>query len=269
MSETRRRYLAGVHKAWWFLVGGLVTAIIGAVVGIYVPKLLDPPDQRPVAINVVTNPATVDTWAEDVFHLVLPKGAIPDGPPPLDCAAFLDWARGRGALDQEQTRVRLIVQGTSDKGVLIESMRAHVIRRAATPEPAGTKMTCGGSQGRATPRRIAIDLDAARPMAVDASATEGKLPVFGFTLQPGETEIFDVVASTKGTVEWLLRLDLVVGGERQGIEVTNRGANFVTTAWESPWSYVVPPGTAHWVECTEKDTVKCGLNPAVTAFRYS
>jgi hypothetical protein len=269
MKETHRRLLTGVHKGWWFLAGGVVTAIIGAAVGIYVPKLLDPPDERPVAVNVVANPATVDTWAEDVFGLVLPKGATPDGPPPVECAAFIDWARGKGAKDQEQTRVRLVLQGISQKGVFIESMQARVMRRVATPEPAGTTMTCGGAQGRATPRRITIDLDAARPTAVDASATEGKLPVFGFTLQPGETEIFDVVASTKGTVEWLLHLDLVVGGERQSLEVTNRGANFVTTAWESPWSYVVPPGMPHWVECTEKDTGKCAFNPAATVFRYS
>ncbi|PZG02020.1 hypothetical protein C1I99_04285 [Micromonospora deserti] len=243
--------------------------MIGAAVGIYVPKVLDPPDTRPIAVNVVSNPATVDTWGSDEFGLVMPKDAKPAGQPPIGCSEIVDWARHNGAVDRDVSRVRLVVQGVTDQGVLIDNLRAKVIRHTRTPEPAGVELRCGGAQGVATPRRVVIDLDAEEPAAAYAEEIAGRIPLFGFTLQKGETEIFDLTATTKGTVEWVLELDLVVGGERQTVEVTNRGASFMTTAWRSSRTYQVPAGTDYWVECSASVGTECKENVSPVDFRYS
>ncbi|MFI2651233.1 hypothetical protein [Micromonospora fulviviridis] len=251
------------------MVGGTVTAVIAAATGIYVPKMLDPQDERPVAVNLVSNPATVPAWGNDVFSVVMPADARPATHPPTDCPSIVDWAHGNGGVDQEVTRVRLVVQGASDKGVLIEGMRARVIRRSANPAPGGTSLTCGGGQGTVTPRQVTMDLDDAEPSAEYATKVDGRLPLFGFTLEKGETEVFELSATTKGTVEWVIKLDLVVGGESQNVEVTNHGRSFRTTGFISTHGYRVMAGTDHWVECVGTPPT-CGTRAVSPAdLRYS
>ncbi len=252
------------------MVGGVVTATIGAAVSIYVPKVLDPPpEERPIAINVVSNPATVPAWGNEVFSFVMPAEAHPTTPPPINCPSVVDWAHANGGVDQEATRVRLVVQGASDKGVLIEGMRARIISRSATPAPGGISMTCGGSQGVVTPRQVVMDLDTKESSAEYATKVDGRLPLFGFTLQRGETEVFELTATTKGTVEWVIEFALVVGGEPQQVEVTNHGRTFRTTGFSSPRGYRIEAGTFHWVECTGTPPT-CGTEPVwPAALRYS
>ncbi|WP_377593045.1 hypothetical protein [Micromonospora eburnea] len=261
--------MRSIHKGWWFVVGGVVTAVIGAAASIYVPKWLDPPDERPIAINVVSNPATVPAWGNDVFSFVMPAGARPATPPPIDCASVVDWAHANGGVDQDATRVRLVVQGVSDKGVLIEGMRARTIRHSARPAPGGISLTCGGGQGTVTPRQVAMDLDKDHPSAEYAVKVDGRLPLFGVTLQRGETEVFELTATTKGTVEWVIELNLVVGGEPQSVEVTNHGRAFRTTGFIGPRGYRVEAGTEHWVECAGTPPA-CGTTPvSPVELRYS
>ncbi|MFI7282586.1 hypothetical protein ACIBOV_20235 [Micromonospora chersina] len=261
--------LQSVSRGWWRVIGGTVLAVIGAAAGIYVPKVLDPQDERPIAINVVSNPATVPAWGNDVFSFVMPTTARPATHPPLDCPSIVDWAHRNGGVDQETTRVRLVTQGLSDKGVLIQGMHARVLRRSERPDPSGASLTCGGGQGTVTPRQVAMNLDEAVPSAEYATKVDGRLPLFGFTLEKGETEVFELTATTKGTVEWVIDLDLVVGGESQNVQVTNHGRPFRTTSFVSPHGYRVMAGTDHWVECTGTPP-SCGTTAVSPAdFRYS
>ncbi|MDN3293048.1 hypothetical protein QWM81_03100 [Streptomyces ficellus] len=268
-ESPRVRALASVRKGWWFLAAGVTTAVIGAAASVYVPKILDPQDTRPIAVNVVNNPATVNTWSGEKFGFVMPKDVTPVGQPSTDCGRMVDWVRRNRAADHQATRVRLVIQGATDKGVLIENLRAKIIRRSVKPEPAGIGFRCGGTQGEASPRQLVIDLDSEGRAADYAEKVPGQLKPFGFTLQKGETEIFDLAATTKGTVDWVIQLDLVVGGERQTVEVNNRGKSFMTTAWNSERIYQVPPGTQDWVVCTKSPHERCkgGISPA--DFRYT
>jgi hypothetical protein len=63
--KAKLRLPANVRMGWLFLAGAIVSAVIGAVVSVYVPKWLDSPDPAPIAVNVVSNPMNVDTWAQD------------------------------------------------------------------------------------------------------------------------------------------------------------------------------------------------------------
>ncbi|NLU75660.1 hypothetical protein HCC61_23895 [Streptomyces sp. HNM0575] len=256
-ATAREMRHASVRKVWRWLASGITTAVIGAAAGVYVPKLLDPPDQRSVALNVVNNPATVNTWGTEEFGLVMPKGKTPTGQLPTDCDRVIDWARRNKAVDQEVTRVRLVIQGIADKGVLIEGLRAKILNRSPKPTPAGVGLRCGGAQGEATPRQLEINLDAENRSAKYSTNTPGQLKPFGFTLEKGETEVFDLAATTRGTAEWLIQLDLVVGGKQETVDVQNRGKPFETTAWKSPQIYKLPAGSEDWMLCTNMPHGAC------------
>lgn len=266
--EPKPGRFAWFTTVWRFVAGTVAAAAIGTVVTIYVTKALDGDDPNPIAVNVVGNPATVEAWANTQFRVVLPPDARPAEAPPApgDCPGIVDWAHRQGGTDQNDTRVRFSVQGLADQGILIDKLWAHVLRRSATPEPAGVEIRCGGPQGATEVRDVVIDLDAQRPAAAHAQKVEGRLPLFGFTLQKGETEVFQLEASTTGTVEWLLELELVVAGERQNVKVSNHGAPFRTTAWRPSRRYQVEPGTDYWSECAG-DVCRENVSPAT--FRYT
>lgn len=264
--EPKPGRFAWFTPVWRFVAGTVAAAAIGTPVTIYVTKALDGDDPNPIAVNVVGNPATVEAWASTQFRVVLPPDARPAEPPPGDCPGIVDWAHRQGGIDQDDTRVRFSVQGLADQGILIDKLWAHVVRRSATPEPAGVEIRCGGPQGVTQLRDVVMDLDAQRPAAVYAQKVEGRLPLFGFTLQKGETEVFQLEASTTGTVEWLLELELVVAGERRNVKVSNHGAPFRTTAWQPSRRYQVEPGTDYWSECVN-DVCRENVSPAT--FRYT
>ncbi|MFE7869037.1 hypothetical protein ACFUYE_01635 [Micromonospora humida] len=263
-----RRVLGSLHRAWWFVLGTALAALLGAVTSIYATRWVDDLDPQVVAVHVVANPATVDTWGTAEFAMVLPKDARPSDDPPVGCATLIDWARALGAVDHQVSRVRVVVQGAGDQGVLIDNLRARVIRRSQTPEPSGVQLRCGGQQGAAEPRDVEMDLDAPQPAARYRTLIEGRRPLFGFTLAKGETEVFDLTAFTTGTVEWTLELDLVAAGKRKRVEVTNRGRSFVTTAAPGPRTYQVPPGGDHWIECVQTPRLACPDSAPPAHFRY-
>ena len=196
--------------------------------------------------------------------VVLPADARPATPPPLTCGSILDWAHGNGGVDQEATRVRLVVQGASDKGVLIDGMRARPIRRTATPDPGGISLACGGPQGVATPRRIAMDLDRAEPSAEYATKVDGRLPS-DFPAE-GETQV-GLTATTKGTVSGN-GVGLVVDGGGASVEVTNHGQSSAPPASSARAGYRSWPGRT--IGSSRNSTPLRRRKPVSPAdFRYS
>lgn len=106
----------------------------------------------------------------------------------------------------------------------------------------GVKVECP-TQGEAQIRTLAINLDSRNRSA--SYLTQGKRSPFGFTLRKGETEVFDITASTAKAdmLEWSLLLYLTVDGKEQSIEIRNRGLPFRTVAehkgtwydWTGSW----------------------------------
>src|SRR5262249_36343828 len=102
--------------------------------------------------------------------------------------------------------------------------------------------------GEAMFRSIEIDLDAKTPRA----KYQDDQKTFGFTVQPGETETFNIVAKTaRGHYRWVIELDLVVAGDQRTIEISGPGGPFETTAmqsttswqWDYEGSWSASPGT--------------------------
>jgi hypothetical protein len=207
----------------------------------------------PIRVSVENDPVMVDAFADDGMAMILPIAAaagqvprLPPKPPGAGCIGLHDWARRVKGVDQGITRVRLVVQGDSNKAVVITGISARVV--AVRPIPASVSVFCG-PEGEAQIRNLTVDLDAPNPAAVYTVA--GRKSPFGFTLRKGETEIFDVRASTRRRqiIEWNLVLRLVVAGEPREIEVQDRGAPFRTSdgrprrALEWPREWTDPAGS--------------------------
>jgi hypothetical protein len=222
----------------------LVTAIVGWAVTYFAPGIVNPKtDSPPVATNVLDDPAAIDIFSDDGVQMLLPAGAVTPttpNPPGRWCNGFHDWGRRLGGADVDATKLRLIVQGTTDKAVVITGLGAHILNRKLVT---GLNVGCP-SAGQAQIRVLALDLDSPNPSATHL--IRGKRSPFGFTLRKGETEIFDITATTvkPEMVEWNLRLDLTVDGRPQSIEVQDRGAPFRTVAAPKGSSY---DWTDYWV----------------------
>ncbi|MFC6081736.1 hypothetical protein [Sphaerisporangium aureirubrum] len=239
-----------------FVVSTVVAGVIGTVVTYYVTRVLTEREPvRPIAVNVNDEPPTIPSFTTSAVEYVMPAGLRPAAPLPSECGEIVKWVKRHGGVSRTTTMFRVIVQGRTDAGVLIENMRARVVKRATAPK-GGTAIGCGAGQGEAEPRNIAISLDGLDPTAKYSSGVPGRKDLFGFTLAKGETEIFDITATTgSGTVTWVISLDLVVQGERTTVEVLDNGKPFVTTAAPGARFYNNLVGT--WYECPPTAVEDC------------
>ena len=106
-------------------------------------------------------------------------------------ASASGWASGLGGIDARKTEFRLVVQGNSSLPVVLDGMSARILRRVVISRP--VPVECG-TAGNATVRSNQINLDAHPPLA-DYRTAYGTKP-FAFTLNKGDTEIFDITAVT-------------------------------------------------------------------------
>ena len=190
----------------------------------------------PLALSIETNPSRIGGFDDLPILAVIPDGVRTTGSPGPGCEGFHLWVRGLGGVDAGSTKLQLVVQGKVADPVLISAMRVKVLERL--PRVTGVPVQCPPA-AEAQIRAVAIDLDAIPPRVTYRS---GSNRAFGFTVQEGETESFNVVASTRRAhYRWLLELDLVVSGKKRTIELSDGGRPFETTpttgrAWWS-WNY--------------------------------
>jgi hypothetical protein len=166
-------------------------------------------------------------------QFIFPKGSkVTSGPD--DCSQFHSWVSQRGAIKANDNYLRVVLQGRHSNAVLISSLRARIVERR--PPLAGIPVTCaflGGGEPQI--RFIRLDLDRRPAVGVHAELDDNneikQRKPFGFTLKKGETEIFDIWASTGHCYcKWLIELDLVVNGTRAVKTISYSGQPFQTTA---------------------------------------
>lgn len=185
------------------------TTALTAIVSWVVPRMLEG-SQPAVSVVVQDNPAS---FGSDSIVAVFPRASDITGNPGKGCSTFHPWARQLGAVDVGETRVRVLAQGRRDVPIVISGLRAHIVKRG--PPQSGTEVVCP-SAATLESRPMAIDLDAPVPVARRA----GPSPDFGFTLAKGETEVFDITATTsRSNVTWSITLDLLVDGDPQEVDL--------------------------------------------------
>jgi hypothetical protein len=165
---------------------------------------------------------------------MIPANVRPTGTPGAQgCDGFHSWVHANHGVDTGRSQLQVVVQGKVPDAVLISAMRVKVLHRG--PPLTGIPVVCE-TQGEAQIRAVSIDLDATPPRVIyDAGAKP-----FAFTISNGETETFNILASTRRAhYRWTLELDVIVNGTKRTIEVRDKGGPFETSADSSRgyWSW--------------------------------
>jgi hypothetical protein len=223
-----------VTAAGTVLTAGVSTAVTLAVTRAS-ERVAEP--SIPIAVNVVDDPALIDAFADSLQQMLVPAHpASMIGQPRDDmCAGALrGWALGLNGSDWKTTRFQLQLQGHSSKPVLISGLSVRIIARRQ-PQPS-VVLECLPA-GHVSPRELSINLDAVHPTA--RYEEKGHKQPFGFTLNSGEQEVFNITAYTyQGIIlDWYPQIQLVVDGKQQTVGVQDRGKPFHTTA--------IPVGSEH------------------------
>ncbi|MFI1195053.1 hypothetical protein ACH4T9_17575 [Micromonospora sp. NPDC020750] len=130
------------------------------------------------------------------------------------------------------TRVRLSVVGQWTGPVFVTQIRARVRQRST---PLAGAFVFRGSQGGEDPLEVAFDLDepdsVARVLEDGGGLGAAWIDRHSLTLSPGEPLTVDVQAQTdRSYCEWVIELDVALGGERRVITVDDDGRPFRSTA---------------------------------------
>ena len=243
-TEDRRKLFGTGRRAAVAAASIAATAVIGWAVAYYAPGIVSHrAEGPPVFTDVQDDPFTIDTFRNLPIPMMLPASTVSrrtENPPVNWCSGFHGWGRNLGGADVYATHVRLIVQGATDKAVIVTGISARVLKHQPIH---GLYVRCP-TAGAAQIRALHMNLDSPNPLAV--YLVKGSRTPFGFTLRKGETEVFDLTATTHSTemLEWNLVLYLTVDGQQQKIEIQDRGAPFRTIsaqkvswyAWTGAWT---------------------------------
>lgn len=220
-----------------FIVSRYAPAWLGVVVGLFgaaVPGLLAE-RYGPRVLEIVAGDAPLRTvigddgaFYNDGWFLALP-GALPaDTPPEGERTANVvrAWFVERGAYAVDASHLRLALEGRSVDTIIIDGMKARVLRR--DPPLDGTLITFP-SAGENVVRGVAFDLDRDDSTA---STPDGG-PYFRdyfVTLSRGEIQVFAIEArTTRDAVEWELEVAFTIRGKREVVRLNDGGQPFRTT----------------------------------------
>jgi hypothetical protein len=232
----------------WLVTWGLDTARYR------VGKLQGPGQmQRPVAVNVQSNRDNIAVGGTvEGGDYVIPRPIQEVPAPPWSsrlCYGRHEWAHALGGVDTDN-RVRVTLQGRSAAQVLISNFRVKAVRRVAPI--GGSTITCprGGPTAGVPIRELSVDLDQAPPTWSYRDQTRAPSSgTFAFTVSGGQTEVFDISASSEShLVEWIAEFTLVVDGKQETVTVDDNGKPFVTTATKNAKSWTWSPARSKWIK---------------------
>jgi len=181
---------------------------------------------------------SVERVVGDKWSLAL-SGALPDdaseveGPGNVGRDVYA-WLVAHGAVDVDETRLRLRVRGLAGETVVIHNIRA-VVEHA--PPYSGTLVHCP-TAGANSATLLVFDLDDPDPQAwewkEDGSRTRvGNGPFFDshtVTLTREEVHDFIIIGQAeKLLARWHIELDLEIGAHREVVTVDDSGESFVTS----------------------------------------
>jgi len=149
--------------------------------------------------------------------------------PGSDCENFENWGTDLGGYDAGASAFQLVVQSDSDQAVYISGMRADILK--TMPDVTGVVLECP-TEGVAPQYQVRLDLD--RSPTGDYVTSGSAAAPFGFELQEGETEVFDVEATAqRRSYAWDLEVKALIDGQSKTFIIKNRGAQFLTTGFNN------------------------------------
>ena len=211
---------------------------------------LDPstrPAALPFTISESVDP-TIPGFNQGCRQISLPAPwHAPSAPSPLTPSTVNAWEKAKHGVDGHQTFVTIILQGTSDEAVTIQSPQVQVRNRTAELNGPAVELS-GGCGGSVPVRQFTINLDADHPAVAyqdgtalgvipsgSGSAKETTAPVF--SVSATDPEYFLVNATTaKSYVHWFLELQWQSMGRSGTVQIGDGSESipFATTAVKFP-----------------------------------
>lgn len=223
------------------MLGGAILVAIGGAVGAAIwslarQQIATTPAVRP---NVQTDPALWNAPQGNFgsYTYVVPRRPGEIGKPPTRYSwNWQPWVHELGGVNTT-TNIQLTVQGGKASQVLIQGLRAKIVRRR--PALAGTAITSPAGGGTPNARIVGIDLDQGRVDYYDPETEQSSAKPFALTVGKGEVAVIYVDASTRSSdVDWRLELALVADGNTEIRTIDDRGKPFRTTSDRDAAHYV-------------------------------
>lgn len=215
-------------------VGALVLGLIAAFGG---PARPERPERQPPVARPAAPPFTWTTddhvWRYGCGHAYLvarPPGTVP--PPPAEADAE-PWAQALGAVHAGETGVRITLQGTGERAVVLEALRIRVVARREPAEGRVHRMS-SGCGGALTPRMFDVDLDAERPVARSVPGNDTGEPIapvsFPYRVSAADPEVFLVTGrAARCDCDWVAELRWSGGGRSGTVRIDDDGRPFRTS----------------------------------------
>ncbi|MEV4876392.1 helix-turn-helix domain-containing protein [Streptomyces cyaneofuscatus] len=219
------------------------------------PARPDRPERQPPAARPAAPPFTWTTddhvWRYGCGHAYLvarPPDAVPPPPPEADAET---WAKKLGAVHAGETGVRITLQGTGERAVVLEALRIRVVARR---EPAVGRVhrMSSGCGGALTPRMFDVDLDVERPVARSVPGNDTGEPIaavaFPYRVSAADPEVLLVTARTaRCDCDWVAELRWSGGGRSGTVRIDDGGRPFRTSGAPGRPVHDYDYGARRWV----------------------
>ncbi|WP_274565235.1 hypothetical protein [Streptomyces spiramyceticus] len=224
-----------------------------------------PSTEKRVPTGGATGPAVPFTWTADSdvwqsgcnHNYLINRSPDQVPPPPVEQDAK-QWARSLGALHGGDTNVRISLQGTSEKTVVLEALRVRVTERAvpAKRNVYGMNNGCGGAL---SPRYIDVNLDAPRPVARSVAGFDGvagtRIPAvsFPYTVTASDPEVLLVTSRTVNCdCYWYLELEWSSGARSGTVRISDSGQPFRTSGTKGMPRYEYAATDRRWITSQDR-----------------
>ncbi|MFF7254336.1 helix-turn-helix domain-containing protein [Streptomyces microflavus] len=215
-------------------VAALALVLVAASAG---PSRQQRPERQPPVARPAAPPFTWTSddhvWKYGCGHTYLvggPPAAVP--PPPAEADAE-SWATALGAVHAGETGVRITLQGTDERAVVLEALRIRVVERREPAEGRVHRMS-SGCGGALTPRMFDVDLDVARPVARSVPGNDTGEPIpavsFPYRVSASDPEVFLVTGrAARCDCDWVAELRWSSGGRSGTVRIDDDGRPFRTS----------------------------------------
>ncbi|WP_334664476.1 helix-turn-helix transcriptional regulator [Streptomyces cyaneofuscatus] len=239
-------------------VAALATGLIAGFGG---PARPERPERQPPVARPATPPFTWTTddhvWRYGCGHEYLvarPPGAVP--PPPAEADAE-PWAQALGAVHAGETGVRITLQGTGERAVVLEALRIRVVARRGPAEGRVHRMS-SGCGGALTPRMFDVDLDTERPVARSVPGNDTGEPIapvsFPYRVSAADPEVFLVTGRVaRCDCDWVAELRWSGGGRSGTVRIDDGGRPFRTSGAPGRPVHDYDYGARRWVAAEQEE----------------
>ncbi|WP_055603004.1 transcriptional regulator [Streptomyces aureus] len=193
------------------------------------------------APTVVTAPHTWEGPCSQ--HYLIDRGPEQVPPPPTEQDAP-GWIAALDAVPGGDQLLRLTVQGTGKRTVVLEALHVRVVSKKA-PLAWNDYVMGVGCGGEVSTKAFAVDLDAGRPAAVPV----GGQRTFSYKTSESDPVIFNVAARAQAhDVSWYLELVWSSGEAHGTLRVDDDGRPFRTSGNLARPAYAYPLGWTEWID---------------------